>query len=232
MSKEKETKETKETNVIDVVTNFDNLESLESTRKSVQSTKKANQSSLDFSDLPKKIIIKNIVLKYFNVSTLNGTTTISELLPTDEKVKEFLKLETDEQKKQSNIKPSFGVMYVDANKLEGKQKFLSENRLFAQELLKEVQIIRNGTKKMLKSRRLSDFSNIINGSNNEILLELKGKTLYTKAIETFAYKNTAFANFQNDCIFDVSMTDDTIIDNVSQYLNKKKEYIFSTQPME
>lgn len=225
-------KEATQDNVIDVVTNFDNLESLESTRKSVQSTKKANQSSLDFSDLPKKILIKNIVLKYFNVSTLNGTTTISELLPTDEKVKEFLKLETDEQKQKSNVKPSFGVMYVDSTKTNGKEKFLSENRLFAQELLKEVQIIRNGTKKMLKSRRLSDFSNIINGSNNEILLELKGKTLYTKAVEVLAYKNTAFDNFNNDCIFDISTTDDTIIDNVSQYLNKKKEYIFSTQPIE
>ena len=123
-------------------------------------------------------------------------------------------------------------MYVDSTKTSGKQKFLSESRLFAQELLKEVQIIRNGSKKMLKSKRLSDFSNIVHGSNNEILFELKGKTLYTKAIETYAYKNEAFGNFENNCIFDINTSDENVVNSVSEYLNKKKEYIFSTQPME
>lgn len=225
-------KETEKTNTIDVVTNFETLESLESERTLVQTSKKSKQSSLDFSNLPTKINIKSIVLKYFNVETINGKTTITELLPNDTKVQMYLKLETDEQKSQSSVKPSFGVMYVDGSKVDGKQKFLSENRLFAQELLKEVQTIRNGSKKMLKSRRLSDFSNIINGSNNEILFALKNKVLHTKPKEVFAYKNTAFINFENDCIFDVSEDDENVLNNVSEYLNKKKEYIFSTQPIE
>lgn len=228
----KEKEQTEQTNVIDVVTNFSNLKDLEDTRKSVQTSKKSEQANLDFSNLPTKILIKNIVLKYFNVETTNGKTTITELLPTDEKVQTYLKLDTDKQKVQSTVKPSFGVMYVDANKPNGKEKFLSENRLFAQELLKEVQTIRNGQNKMLKSKRLSDFSNIINGSNNEILFELKGKSLYTKAIEVYAYKNTAFSNFESNCIFDINTSDENVLNNVTEYLNKKKEYIFSTQPIE
>lgn len=228
----KQTKQTEQTNVIDVVTNFSDLKSLENARTRVQTSKKSEQSSLDFSNLPAKILIKDIVLKYFNVETIDGKTKITELLPTDAKVQTYLKLETDEQKANSSVKPSFGVMYVDALKLNGKQKFLSENRLFAQELVKEAQIIRNGQNKMLKSKRLSNFDDVILGSNNEILFELKGKSLYTKAIDVFAYKNTAFSNFENNCIFDVSMDDESVLNNVTEYLNKKKEYIFSTQPIE
>lgn len=223
--------ETKQNNIIDVVTNFANLNDLETTRTRVQTSKKVEQSRSDFSNLPTKINIKSIVLKYFNVEIIDGATKVSELLPTDAKVQAYLKLDTDEQKSQSSVKPSFGVMYVDGSKVDGKQKFLSENRLFAQELLKEIQVIRNGQSKMLKSKRLSDFSNIINGSNNEILFELKNKVLYVKPVEVFAYKNDAFRNFNNDCIFDASIDDASIIENVSQYLNKKKEYIFSTQPI-